>query len=161
MVERYGIQDHDPQQTQHSLQNPTNQGNFQNISGAEGGYPQNVQYRGGVANFSVWSVIKQLWTGPQVPQPKNMVKAVLLALVFGPFGLMYASRIGALVMFGLTALAGFVRGGGIGGLDNDDVMGPLWKFAVAGCVAWAVIATRAFNARLKNPGGIPGVDKPL
>lgn len=161
MVERFGIQDHDPQQTQHALQNPTNQGSFQNISGPGGDYPQTVQYTGRVANFTTWDIIKLLWKGPPIPQPKSMVKAVLLAFFFGPFGLVYASRIGGLVMFGLTALAGFVRGGGMNGLDSDSVMGPIWKLAVAGSIVWAVISVRTRNARLKNPGGIPGVDKPL
>jgi hypothetical protein len=160
MNERWGIQDHDKQSGPQTMQNQTNQGNFQNISGGGSDYTQGTQFRGSTANFTIWDVIKLLWKAPPSQQPKSLVKAVLLALVFGPVGLAYASRIGALVVFGLTALAG-VASGGMRGLDNDSVMGPIWKLAVVGSVAWAVIATRAFNARLKNPGGVPGVDKPL
>jgi hypothetical protein len=160
MNDRWGIQDHDRQSGRPTMQNPTNQGNFQNISGGGGDYPQSTQFQGSTANFTIWDVIKMLWKAPPVQRPKSLVKAVLLALIFGPIGLAYASRRGALVIFGLLVLAGALSGG-MRGLDNESVMGPLWQIAAVASVAWAVIATRAFNARLENPGGVPGVDKPL
>ena len=73
---------------------------------------------------------------------------VRLALVFGPFGVVYTSFIGAVVLFALTALVG-IQTGGVRALDNDAIMVPIWRVMVVISVLWTVVAALRFNARQK------------
>jgi hypothetical protein len=136
MVERYGIQDHDKGVQSTRFQNPTNQGTITNIGGG-----------GDDAAYAPRSS-PRAWIGDghteYTPTEKSLVKTILLALVFGPFGLAYTTLRGAAVVFGLMILAGIVRGG-FDGLGNDAVMIPIWRVAVVASVVWTIIARRTHN----------------
>jgi hypothetical protein len=151
-MERFGIQDHDAQVTNHALQNPTNAGSWANIGGGDdsawtsSGSFANTSGGGGYGPASVtYSGMPVL---ADIPRSKTIVIAVILALVFGPFGVAYTSFIGAVVLFGVTALAGIATGG-VRALDNDAIMVPIWRVMVVVSVIWTVIAARRFNAREK------------
>jgi hypothetical protein len=72
---------------------------------------------------------------PLPPQePKNVRTAVLLAVILGPFGLMYTSiGAGLFMLFVLVVLGLFTVGMGIF---------PVWAL----CVAWAYLAASHANA---------------
>jgi membrane protein DedA with SNARE-associated domain len=78
---------------------------------------------------------------------------IALAVIFGPFGLIYASWIGAAVLTGLTVLAGYIRGGSWAALDRDSIMVPIWRLAVIASVVWMFVAIHAHNSRLRRPPG--------
>lgn len=64
---------------------------------------------------------------------KSMAMAIILAIIFGPLGLMYASVMGGVVMLILTfVVAIFTLGFGA------FLMWPV-------CVAWAAVATNSYN----------------
>ncbi len=145
------MQDHDAQLTQHALQNPTSTSKAQNIGGADANAPAHSARGGGLPSFSLLvSVIRLLLANSRLRRKKLPV-AVILALVFGPFGLAYTTWIGAAIMTALTALAGFARGGSMAAVGNDAVMQPIWKCAVVVSVVWTILAARAHNARLTAP----------
>lgn len=101
------------------------------------------------------------YAGPTGPHLKSKVLAVILALILGPLGLLYASWRGALLIF--TVMLGYpvalvMTGHPPGYYDagmplsiwgNDLVMTPLWRNAVVVSVVWAVIAVLRYNRKSK------------
>jgi hypothetical protein len=151
MVERYGIQDHDPQLTQHALQNPTKTSSPQNIGGGDDDVPPPSARGGEVPSFGLIVNVTRLLLASGRLRRNSLPVAVILALVFGPFGLVYTTWIGAGIVTALTALTGFVRGGSMAAVSDDVVMQPIWKFAVVASVVWTILAVRAHNARIAAP----------
>jgi hypothetical protein len=152
MVERFGMQDHDAQLTQHALQNPTNRSSFQNIDGgeADAAAPTSGGYFPGPR--MIVAAMQGVHAGRRL-RPRGMLFGIVLALIFGPFGLIYASWTGALVLTGLTAAAGYITGGGMAALDSDTIMQPIWRLAVVASVIWMIVAIRTHNARLRSQAG--------
>lgn len=151
MVERYGIQDHDAQLTQHALQNPTNASSFQNIGGSDGNaapQPASGGYFPGPR--MIIAVLRGVHAGGRL-RPRSMWLGIVLALIFGPFGMIYISWTGAVVLTGLTVVAGYIHGGSMAALDRDSIMEPIWRLAVIASVVWMFIAIRAHNSRLRQP----------
>jgi hypothetical protein len=88
---------------------------------------------------------------------KSYIFAVVLAFFFGPLGLFYATKKGALLMLALLfgvpialcflgIVPGTVRGNPFSVLDNYAVMNRLWSYSVVLSVLSSVIAVRAHNA---------------
>jgi hypothetical protein len=85
---------------------------------------------------------------PQYPPralEKSHFKAVLLCLLFGPFGMLYSSRYGALALLG-----------GIGGLSlfayaakNYGALGDILSLAIPVSIVCSVIAVKLHNAKAK------------
>ena len=145
MTERFGIQDHSAQLTQHALQNPTPQGTFQNISGGDYYLPpdnsSSTSYSGDCSDYVVSSA--PAFTGPYT---KGFIAPVLLALLFGPFGLFYTTWKGALVLLLLCGLAGLAMAGPHF-VNNDVVIFQLSLVARPVSIVWAIFARRAYNRR--------------
>jgi len=68
--------------------------------------------------------------------PKNLGLAIALSFLFGPLGLLYASVMGAVVMFFVNLAAIFLTFG----------FGLFLTWPA--CVVWAVIATNNYNQKL-------------
>lgn len=87
-------------------------------------------------------ITQQVQMAPAVialPQ-KSMATAVLLALFFGPLGMLYATVPGAIIMLFVSIfVAAFTLG-----------IGLLVTFPV--CVIWAAVATNNYNMRLAAAG---------
>jgi hypothetical protein len=153
MVERFGIQDHDARLTQHAQQNPTNSSGFQNLGGGDAAAPSSPSGGYFPGPRMIIATFRAVHEGRK-RIPKRMWLGIVLALVFGPFGLIYATWTGAVVLTGLTILAGFIRGGGHwAALDSDGVMQPIWRLAVVAAVLWMIMAIRAHNARAHHLTG--------
>ncbi|TAL27981.1 MAG: hypothetical protein EPN97_15630 [Alphaproteobacteria bacterium] len=149
MVERFSIQDLNiqdpsPQLTQHALQNPTPQGNFHNLGGGGGDAVYAPTYSGGGGGNTACISL------PPVARSKSMVLSVILAMLFGPIGLLYASRKGAAVVAALMVGAGLVQGGSLHALLDDAVMNPIWVVARIISIVWAAGAVIAYNRREKE-----------
>jgi hypothetical protein len=145
MTERFGIQDHDAQLTQHAAQNPTPQGTFQNISGGDYYVPPDSGSTPSYSSSSTGYVGSSApaFTGPYI---KGFIAPVLLALFFGPFGLFYTTWKGALVLLLLCGLAG-VAMGGLNFVNNDVVIFQLSIVARPVSIVWTILARRAYNRR--------------
>jgi hypothetical protein len=145
MTERFGIQDHSPQLTQHALQNPTPQGTFQNISGGDYYSPpagdSSPGYSGDSSDYIGSSV--PAFTGPYT---KGYIAPVMLALLFGPFGLFYTTWKGALVLLLLCGLAGLAMAGP-NFVNNDVIIFQLSLVARPVSIVWTIFARRAYNRR--------------
>jgi hypothetical protein len=109
--------------------------------GFGGGGQVPVQYTGTIA------------TGPR---KKGYIVALILALFFGPLGLFYASKKGALILLAILATVPLVLSfGGMlpGGVPRnpfevwsyDFVMDPIWAVLVVVSAIWAIFGVRAFN----------------
>ena len=149
-MERFGVPDHDAQVTNHALQNPTAQGSFANIGGGgdtSWGQPAASYSGGGYTQPGVHGGMPLVLNKPRT---KSTVIAIVLALVFGPFGVLYTSFVGAVVLFAVTALIGIVTGGGVQALDHDSIMMPIWRMMVVVSVIATVILAKRFNAREKK-----------
>lgn len=147
MTERFGIQDHDPQITQHALQNPTNPGQFSNISsdqpyGPHGGFT--------AINFDPAFVERMT--------RRNMRTAVILALLFGPLGMFYTSRKAAYIALAATLLLSLLQAGSL--LDLGIFFGPSWDLARLVAIGWNIHAMRIYQAAAKG-GQASGGDKAL
>ena len=129
MVERFGMQDHDVGIGSTRLQNPTNAQTHITPGAPEAGFA----YSQGVF-------------APEKAE-KGIVTSVLLALVFGPFGLLYTTWKGGAVMIALMVLAGYLRGGSMQAVESEAVMGPIWSCSVVVSVIWTFLAAKAFNQR--------------
>jgi hypothetical protein len=79
-------------------------------------------------------IFSGLWGFAQ-PDVKNVWVAVVLALVFGPFGMTYSTYVGALVMLAVTFFAWF--------LVKSAVL--LYILPVI-CAVWAGLAARSANS---------------
>ena len=137
MVERFGMQDHDVGIGSTRLQNPTNAGGFQNISG---GGDEGLSWGTPTRTGGAWVPDPNArgYEGPYVPPRKNLLLAIVLAAVFGPFGLAYTTFRGAAIMIVLAALAGAAAGA------RRDAF--VWPLAVVCSLVWTIIATRTRNA---------------
>ena len=135
MSERFGIPDHAPQHApDHALKNPTPPGS---LGGAPDWTAPAPGYGGAVRS------------GPTIQLRKNLVLAVVLATVFGPFGLFYVSFLNGVAA--LIVLPPVVRGlagaiaSSVGG-DMDTVRNVaipiLWCFTIP----WSI-----FGVRWRNP----------
>jgi len=71
-----------------------------------------------------------------VETPKSMGVAILLAFLFGPLGLLYATVKGGLIMMGISVLVGIVTFG----------LGLVVIWPV--CMVWAAVASKNHNERL-------------
>jgi hypothetical protein len=139
MTERFGIQDHSPQLTQHAPQNPTPQSTFQNISGGDYYSPPAHNFSPGYSGGS--SV--PAFTGPYT---KGYIVPVMLALLFGPFGLFFTTWKGALFLLLLFGMAGFAMAGP-NFVNNDVVIFELSLVARPVSIVWTIFARRAYNRR--------------
>jgi hypothetical protein len=100
-------------------------------------------------------------TIPWTPKPKSYVLALILSCLFGPFGLFYASKKGALIVF-LLMLAVPVALSSMGAygpafhrqpleiIGRDAVMNRFWTLAVFCSLIWAVIGVRRYNKQFKK-----------
>ncbi len=82
---------------------------------------------------------------------KNVGVAIILAILFGPLGLLYASVTGGMLMFVLSVVVAIATMG----------VGLLLTWLL--CIPWAYIAATGYNARLDaEPGGAssPDVSRP-
>jgi len=70
-----------------------------------------------------------------VSKPKSVGTAFVLAFLFGPLGLLYASIIGGFVMFILAVLSFLVL----------PIIG--YFLVWIGCIIWAVVAAQSANAK--------------
>jgi len=95
-------------------------------------------------------------TVPWTPRPKSYVLALILSLLFGPFGLFYASKKGSLVVFllmlGVPYMLATLGAFGPGFhrqplyiLQHDAVMNRFWALAVFCSLIWSVISVRRYN----------------
>ena len=69
---------------------------------------------------------------------KSMVASILLSLVFGPLGLLYASVTGGIVMLLVSVVVAIFTLG----------IGLLITFPI--CIIWAVIATNTYNENIRK-----------
>ena len=67
---------------------------------------------------------------------KSMAASILLALFFGPLGMLYSTVMGAIVMMIVTPIVALLTVG-LGLFVTQPI-----------CVIWAVIATNTFNKKL-------------
>lgn len=98
-------------------------------------------------------------------QKKNMAVAILLALFFGPFGLLYSTKKGGLIMIGVGAvltiiavIIGYITAENSHARDAA-VEGALVSFSVIlfimellnlVCTIWAAIATKKYNKEVEK-----------
>jgi hypothetical protein len=90
-------------------------------------------------------------TAAVVVGQKNMAAAVILALLFGGVGLLYASIVGGIVMFLIEFLVGVfvVFTMGIGALALPVIL-PLVHLAT---IIWAIVAVKNHNEKLIQAAG--------
>jgi|HubBroStandDraft_1064217.scaffolds.fasta_scaffold74821_2 hypothetical protein len=80
------------------------------------------------------TIFSGLWGFVQ-PDVKNVWVAVVLALIFGPFGMTYSTYLGALVMFAVSFFAWFF-------IKNLVILSLLPVI----CAVWAGLAARSANS---------------
>src|SRR5882724_10233760 len=120
-------------------------------------YGAPASYGGGPVQYA--GPIEQ-YMGPVKPRPKGYIIALILTFLFGPLGLFYATRKGALAM--LLFLVGVPVAFSVIGvlpfgsashpfavLDHSSVMDGMWSLSVILSMFWAVIAVNRRNAGLK------------
>jgi len=94
------------------------------------------------------------------PGPKHYWLAVLLSFLFGPVGLFYASKKGALILLlllvgvpvGLAALGawpGAIHRHPLSVQEHDSIMNRMWSACVFFSMIWCVIGVRRYNQTLK------------
>ncbi len=94
------------------------------------------------------------------PRRKGYIVALILTFLFGPLGLFYATKKGALILLFLlfaVPITLSVIGGLPGGspthpfaiLDHDSIMQPIWSLCAFVSMVWSVIAVNRYNAALK------------
>jgi len=109
-----------------------------------------VSYGGGSVGFA----------GPIRPRPKGYVVALILTFLFGPLGLFYSTKKGALAMLvflvgvpvGLSAIGPLPFGSAshpFAVLDHSSVMDGMWSLSVILSMFWAAIAVNRHNAELE------------
>ena len=80
------------------------------------------------------------------PSYKGMIRAVLLAMIFGPFGLFYVSWKSACILL-LVAGAAIMALGGVQGFSSDVVLTPVTFVARTVSTIWAVVVCIMYNRR--------------
>lgn len=94
------------------------------------------------------------------PRPKRYWLALILAAIFGPLGLFYASKKGALLLlvllfavpYTLAALGGWhgaFRRHPLYVLGNDGVMDGMWRLFVVASLVWSVFGVHRYNKKFK------------
>ena len=76
-----------------------------------------------------------------VAPPKSVAVAILLAILFGPLGMLYATVAGGLVMMIVSLLVGIAT------------LGAGWIVTWPVCVIWAALSAGAYNDRIRQPVG--------
>jgi len=120
-------------------------------------YGAPASYGGGPVQYA--GPIEQ-YMGPVKPRPKGYIIALILTFLFGPLGLFYATKKGALAMLlflvgvpvGLSAMGALPFGSAshpFAVLDHSSVMDGMWSLSVILSMFWAVIAVNRRNAGLK------------
>jgi hypothetical protein len=143
MSERFGIPDHSPQHApDHSLQNPTAQGNWHNVGGSsDGAWPAAPTYAGGG------------YAPPlHLPDtPHRTTTAVVLAMLFGPLGLFYIGILhGVIALFTVVPLTRTITLLIITTRASD--IDRVWlAVVVMWCISvpWAIAGVRSRNRRFK------------
>jgi len=74
------------------------------------------------------------------PKQKSYFFGVLLSVLAGPFGLLYASKIGAAVVLAGVAGLFFTTGGSLGPQVT-------WGIGQVASVAWSIVAINAYNRK--------------
>ena len=100
------------------------------------------------------------YSGPPYvgPQPKGLIRGLLYSAVFGPLGLFYGSKKGAmLILVALFAIPAFVNsqsmaGAGTAGSSSllvFEIEGvrALWPISVLCSVVWSILAISSHNRR--------------
>jgi len=112
-----------------------------------------VWRRGGAVNTNYTYTFKR--------GPKHYWLGLILAAIFGPLGLFYASKKGALLLlvllfavpYTLATLGGwhgaFLRHP-LNVLGNDRVMDGMWRLCVLGSLVWCVFGVRRYNKQFKE-----------
>ena len=145
MSERFGIPDHSPQHApDHSLHNPTAQGNWHDAGGGgDGAWPVAPTYGGGGVHGAV----------PYVPAtPHSTTMAVVLAMLLGPLGLFYIGFLhGLIALFTVIPVTRSIALGIVAtrGADSSRV----WiALVVMWCITvpWAVVGVRLRNRRFNR-----------
>lgn len=99
--------------------------------------------------------------GGHTPGPKRYWLALVLASFFGPLGLFYATKKGALIMLLLLvgvpvsfSVIGVLPYGSMAHpfaiLDHDGIMNQMWCFSVVLSMIWSIVGVRRYNAALKQ-----------
>ena len=93
------------------------------------------------------------------PGPKRYWLALLLAAIFGPLGLFYASKKGALLLLVLLFAVPYTMASmGVWPafhrhplyvLANDGVMDRMWRLCVMASLVWCVFGVRRYNMAFK------------
>ncbi len=100
------------------------------------------------------------YAGPTGPRLKSYFLGIVCTMVFGPFGLFYASKKGALIMllvlFGVPITLGALvlapahqAVNPLSILDNTRIMNPMWSVSVFCSVIWSIISVRLYNKAQK------------
>jgi hypothetical protein len=100
------------------------------------------------------------YSGPVTPRTKGYIIALILTFLFGPLGLFYATKRGALAMLvflvgipvSLSAIGILPFGSAshpFAVLDHSSIMDGMWKLSVVFSMIWAVVAVNRYNARMK------------
>jgi hypothetical protein len=147
MSERFGIPDHSPQHApDHSLQNPTAQGSWNNIGGGgDGAWPTTPTYGGG-GGGGVHGAM------PYIDTPHSTTTAVALAMLFGPLGLFYVGFLHGLIAFftviPVTSRIAMSIVATPGGFSNRAwiALGVMWCITVP----WAIVGVRWRNRRFNR-----------
>jgi len=99
--------------------------------------------------------------GGPTPGPKRYWLALVLTFFFGPLGLFYATKKGALIMLLLLvgvpvtlSVAGILPYGSVAHpfaiLDHDGIMNQMWSLSVLLSMIWSIVGVRRYNAARKE-----------
>jgi hypothetical protein len=83
--------------------------------------------------------------GPPLIFPKKVWVAVVLCLLFGPLGLFYATKKGALILIGILLAVPMVTHS----LDNGPFMGLWLEGSMVVSLIWSVVAVKLHNGRIR------------
>ena len=145
MSERFGIPDHASQHApDHATQNPTAQGSWgQGASAADGGWPPSQPAAPGSAqgNYTPMTF---------APRRKSFIAAIVLAMLFGPFGLFYVSFLnGVAALFVVVPLTRWLAFGVVAALGGRvEPMTVVIPIVWCITVPWAVIGVPWRNKKL-------------
>lgn len=100
------------------------------------------------------------YQGPIKRRAKHYFVALILTFLFGPLGLFYATKKGALTMLLLLVavpvvlgMVGVLPGGSpnhpFSILDHSSVMDRMWSISVVFSMLWSMIGVNRYNAALK------------
>jgi hypothetical protein len=99
--------------------------------------------------------------GPSGPRTKHYWLAVVLTFFFGPLGLFYSAKKGALLMIfvlfaapvGLAAMGQYPMvspAHPFRALLFDSIMNPMYRLVATVCVIWSLVGVYRFNAQQKT-----------